>query len=341
MPAPQDRTGADAPLQAGYETASPAAPSQDVLARIRFGTHTRRGSDPRELMLALPILAGDEYVEVWRSAQPVQYGWEGEIGYAQDTEILFFQVLLDESSQADLEAASAAAYARLLEFLEAAGYPHLLRVWNYFPDINRGEGDTERYRQFCAGRGRVLELAPGFEPGLPAATVIGTQAPGLVVYGLAAREPGLQIENPRQVSAFRYPRQYGVRSPAFSRARLKQWGARQHLYVSGTASVVGHETRHPHAALAQLGEAVRNLEALMEQASRTQPGLPVGRLSDLDLFKVYVRPGVDPEPLQAMLQGLLGRQTRYLLLAGDICRSDLLVEIEGLYTATAAGGEPK
>ncbi|MGH8454900.1 MAG: hypothetical protein ACRESW_10145, partial [Nevskiales bacterium] len=157
--------------------------------------------------------------------------------------------------------------------------------------------------------------------------------PGLLVYFIAAREPGLQIENPRQVSAFHYPRQYGPRSPAFSRARLKRWNTVQHLYVSGTASVVGHETRHPHAALAQLGEAVRNLEVLLEQASHAQPALPPGHLSDLALLKLYVRPGVDIEPLQAMLHGLLGAQTPCLLLGGEICRQDLLVELEGLYAA--------
>jgi chorismate lyase / 3-hydroxybenzoate synthase len=159
-----------------------------------------------------------------------------------------------------------------------------------------------------------------------------------VIYGLAVREPGLQIENPRQVSAFRYPRQYAPRSPAFSRARLKRWGESLHLYVSGTASVVGHETRHPHAALAQLGEAIRNLEALLAQASRAEPQLPPGHLPDLSLLKLYVRPGVELPPLQAMLQGLLGSQTPCLLLSGEICRRDLLVELEGLYATAVAMG---
>lgn len=325
-----------APLRAAYE-AGPAentAPDAHVLAQIRFGTAMASAHDPRLLTLALPPLEASTLTETWRCAEPVRHGWRQGLGYAHTEDVLFFQLLLDESAFPSLEVLSAQAYERLLAFLAEAGFPHLLRVWNYFPRINEGEGADERYQQFCLGRGRVLEVTPGFETRLPAATVIGSLAPGFVVYGLTAREPGLQIENPRQVSAFRYPRQYGPRSPAFSRARLKHWGEAQHLYVSGTASVVGHETRHPHAALAQLGEAVRNLEALLEQASRTEPSLSLGHLSDLALLKLYVRPGVDIGPLQAMLQGLLGTQTPCLLLGGEICRRDLLVEMEGLYAAT-------
>jgi chorismate lyase/3-hydroxybenzoate synthase len=321
-------------LQAGYAGGT-ALPDAGLLARIRFGAHAATGSDPRELTLALPPLLGEAPSEVWRCPQAVRHGWRDGIGYALSDDVLFFQLLLDEAGYPSLAAASRDAYARLLDFLRAAGYPQLLRVWNYFPQINAGEGAAERYQQFCVGRSQVLEATPGYEARLPAATVIGSLGPGLVIYGLAAREAGQQIENPRQVSAFRYPRQYAPRSPAFSRARLKRWGRELHLYVSGTASVVGHETRHPHAALAQLGEAVRNLEALLAEASRAEPQLPPAQLSDLALLKLYVRPGVDLPPLQAMLQGLLGPQTSCLLLSGEICRRDLLVELEGLYAAPA------
>jgi chorismate lyase / 3-hydroxybenzoate synthase len=326
-----------APLQAGFAREA-ANPDAQLLAQIRFGEHTAGGPDPRLLTLALPPLLGEDLVEIWRCGQTVQAGWQDGFGYARAEDVLFFQLLLDEAAYPCLAAASHDAYARLLAFVRMAGYPHLLRVWNYFPHINAGAGADERYQQFCLGRAQALETTPGFEARLPAATVIGSLAPGFVIYGLAVREPGLQIENPRQVSAFRYPRQYAPRSPAFSRARLKRWGESLHLYVSGTASVVGHETRHPHAALAQLGEAIRNLEALLAQASRAEPQLPPGHLPDLSLLKLYVRPGVELPPLQAMLQGRLGSQTPCLLLSGEICRRDLLVELEGLYATAVAMG---
>ena len=110
------------------------------------------------------------------------------------------------------------AYANLSVFVRTRGFPHLLRSWNYLDAITEGEGDAERYRRFCVGRAAGLgEVQIGT---LPAATAIG-RCDGvrtLQVYWLAARRPGTPVENPRQVSAYRYPRQYGPQSPSFARA---------------------------------------------------------------------------------------------------------------------------
>ena len=148
----------------------------------------------------------------------------------------------------------------------------------------------------------------------------------MLIYALASRTPGIQVENPRQVSAFRYPPQYGPKSPSFSRAMLKDWGAGGwHLYISGTASILGHATVHANDVLAQTQETLHNLEALVETANRqTQAAL---RMS---LLKVYVRDQTDPAVLRELIAARFGRETPTLLLQADICRRDLLVEIEGI-----------
>jgi hypothetical protein len=86
------------------------------------------------------------------------------------------------------------------------------------------------------------------EAALPAATCIGRfdGVRRLQVYWLAAREAGLPLENPRQVSAFRYPRQYGPQSPSFSRALLPPLLAWPHRFDSrGPAR--RHRARHADA----------------------------------------------------------------------------------------------
>src|SRR5690606_13866131 len=90
---------------------------------------------------------------------------------------------------------------------------------------------------------------------------------------------GVPVENPRQVSAYRYPRQYGPTPPAFARAMLSP--AKQ-LLVSGTASVVGHASHHVGDAAAQLDETARNLDSLMRTAG-------IGPLGAESLLKLYVR----------------------------------------------------
>jgi chorismate lyase/3-hydroxybenzoate synthase len=246
---------------------------------------------------------------------------------------LFGYLQFEEDQFSGLEQATYHAYRSILACQQRLGYPYLLRTWNYLPDIHREEDGLERYRAFCLGRHRILETTPNFERHLVAATAMGTRTPRMLIYFLAALEPGLRVENPRQVSAFHYPFRYAPRSPSFSRATLKYWGAEAHLYVSGTASIVGHETQHVGNSLAQLDETLNNLQALVENVRRLHR-LKIQALSELSLLKVYLRQGVDVVPVAQRLQKCLGGSVQALFLQGDICRNDLLLEIEAFHVGS-------
>ena len=86
------------------------------------------------------------------------------------------------------------------------------------------------------------------------------------MYCLSARQPGSPLENPRQVSAWRYPRQYGPQAPSFARGMLAAPGSSLPLLLSGTASVVGHATLHGEDTLRQLEETFANLDAGLQSA---------------------------------------------------------------------------
>lgn len=313
-----------------YEADSAVALDGSVLARIRYGNDLTTRHDPREVSIRLPQVGDAPLAEVWRSHLPVRHGWDDGFGFAHNGEVLFGHLRLDENQITDLARATARAYVRIDMLLRRMGYPCWLRVWNFLGHINRGEGDAERYRQFCRGRHLALALKPGFENRLPAATAIGTGDSGMTLYFLAARNPGEQVENPRQVSAFRYPAAYGPKSPSFSRANLKSWADGIHLFVSGTASVVGHRTLHAGDALAQLEETWRNFNAVLRQATSRQPMVAPFRAAGL---KIFLRCNEHRLALLPRVQQLFGAEVPLLWLAGDICRRDLLVEIEGLFTA--------
>ncbi|MGQ0586888.1 MAG: chorismate transformation enzyme, FkbO/Hyg5 family [Gammaproteobacteria bacterium] len=311
-----------------YEPESDAPLAPDVLACIHFGVDEGRGAgpgdrDPRRFRVRLRQFGAAPLMEVWRSTRPVEYGWSDGFGYATNGDVLMGHLDLPEAEIEDLDRASARAYVHVEALLHRTGYPSWLRIWNYLSHINRGEGDKERYKVFTHGRYRALALKPGFEATLPAATAIGTPAGGLLVYFLAARSPGVQAENPRQVSAFHYPRQYGPRGPSFSRATGKQWAGGRQLFISGTAAVVGHATVHEGDALGQLEETARNVRALLEST-----GMPKARPLAL---KLYVR---EPEHFDAVRRRaleLFGADAPLLCLQGDVCREHLLLEIEALY----------
>jgi chorismate lyase/3-hydroxybenzoate synthase len=165
----------------------------------------------------------------------------------------------------------------------------------------------------------------------PAATAIGRRdgSPILQVYWLAARRAGLPLENPRQLSAYRYPRQYGPAAPSFSRAMLVE---QRLLMISGTASIIGHASHHPGNLQAQIEETLRNLASVMQRAAATSAEIPA-RLHSGSLLKIYLRDPGSVDVAEAVLRERLPKGVPYMILAADICREDLLVEIDCIHGA--------
>jgi len=308
---------------------TPMAPEPDanVLAEIVFGTSNAFAPHPRRLHVALEALHGAGLREVWHSNGPVRTGRAGAIRFSEDDRHLLGIIEIDEREHDEIGAATASAYAQIANFQSQSGKPHLLRMWNYFDAITLGDGDAERYKLFCVGRAEGLATRP-LRP-LPAATAIGRRdgEPVVQIYWLAATEPGRAIENPRQISAYDYPRQYGRASPRFARAMLNAGGE---LLISGTASIVGHATHHDGDVLAQLEETILNLDALLQQAHARDARCPA-RFSDLAVLKVYLRHPQACDSVVAELRRRLPARASLLVLAADICRKNLLIEIDGLH----------
>ncbi|HET6545611.1 MAG TPA: pteridine-dependent deoxygenase [Rhodanobacteraceae bacterium] len=294
-----------------------------VLALIGFGAAAPQFDDPRWLRLGLEPLAGS-LLEVWRARAPVSRGRDGDVRWSHDGDYCWFAIELEEVAHRGIAATAEQAYRELRHFLATVATPHVLRLWNYLDAINNGAGDDERYRQFCAGRGRGL--AGWFEGSYPAATAIGRRdgVRVLQIYGLAARLPGTAVENPRQTSAWRYPRQYGATPPTFARAMRSP--AVGQLLLSGTAAVVGHASQHENAIDAQIGETLVNLDSLLRASGSSNTFGPGS------LLKAYVRRSGDAPRVTAALRAHAPGLGGLLLLAGDICRSELLVEIDGVQT---------
>jgi chorismate lyase / 3-hydroxybenzoate synthase len=294
---------------------------QHPIAVVRFG---ERYALPSAEVLTIDVDLSPlrpAPAEVWYSDEPVSLGCEGMIRFACDSSFVFGVIEVNESEYQGVREATASAYAAIREFQRAAGFPHLLRMWNFLDAVNQGEGDLERYRQFCVGRAEGIDSSITGE--YPAATAIGRQLSTgvLQVIWIASKEPGAAIENPRQVSAYRYPRAHGPVSPSFSRATMASDGT---LLISGTASIVGHASQHPNDTLAQLEETLLNLKALVEHARQQRS---VTAADSPLLFKTYVRRSEDLEPIASRLEAAFPTD-RMIYLAADICRRELLLEIE-------------
>jgi chorismate lyase/3-hydroxybenzoate synthase len=334
--------GAPAGLHLDY--LSPAeyqsAPWADVLGVAAFSGPPAPALPGTEIPVAevnTPVLLGTAHVyEVWRSGQPAESGRRNRVRFRRSENLLFGCIALAESevtgtdpaAHSALHTATEQAYREICATLDALGYPHLLRIWNYLPDINRDTDGIERYRQFNRARQHALSACGrAFGGSVPAASALGAASGSpLVVYFLAARMAPVFIENPRQISAYRYPRQYGSHAPAFSRATLLRQRDALTLFISGTASIRGHRSIHVGDTAAQTRETLTNIEALLEEANRVERAarFSLGSLA----FKAYVRRPADLPVIRAELARSLEPASTVLYLQADICRQDLLVEIE-------------
>ncbi|HYM87155.1 MAG TPA: pteridine-dependent deoxygenase [Pseudoxanthomonas sp.] len=300
----------------------------DVLAVLGFGNQAPRLDDPRYLRVPLQPHGAAPF-EVWRANAPVSSGRDGDIAWSSDGQLLFGAIEIDEST-VGIEAAAEVAYAQLLDFVGRSDTPQLLRIWNYLDAITLGNGDGERYRQFCVGRARGMGDFDASR--LPAATAIGRcdDARVIQIYWLAAREAGTPVENPRQLSAYLYPREYGRQSPSFARAMLPPPGGAMPLLLSGTASVVGHASQHAGELLAQIEETFANFDALLGAARLRAPSLPAQFGSGTRL-KVYVRDRADLPVVAQALDQRFGDRVPRVLLHAAICRRELSMEIDGVH----------
>lgn len=317
----QGDTLADVPpsLRVSYTPRTDVAAG--ALAVIEFGApDAPRSAAPLTIRVRLDPLSAPGIVEHWQANGPVVAGQAGAIRFAHDAQFLFAVIELDEREHGGIVQTSERAYRAIRDFQQRSQFPHLLRMWNFMDAVNDGDGDAERYRQFCVGRAHGLSEGSG--DSYPAATAIGHQAVThiLQVFWVAGREPGAAVENPRQISAYRYPRLHGPVSPTFSRATVMNDGT---LFISGTASIVGHLSQHPGDPLAQLDETLRNLNAVIDRA-RERHGVAADAPM---LLKVYVREPSQAEAIMARLRAARPND-QAIVLAADICRRELLLEIE-------------
>ena len=327
-----------APLHAIFSNQSDQ-PSNNVLGRIRFGNQLDlSGGENEPPLLTVPMMNSvqKEFLESWVGGTSIKYGLQDELAFAEDGEFLFIAATLLESSE--YAKAAESCYRKIFSLVEHLGYPRLFRIWNYIGHILTPlPSGLQVYQDFAKGRAHAF-MRSGGTPIMPAATGIGTNGDGIGIIVLSSRT-GItkHIENPRQKPAYEYPRKYGPKPPSFARAtaltqRINPTECAQFLFVSGTASIVGHESVHPGDFTRQLSTTLDNLESLVDGSNLTHFGAHGHfTLKDAHLMKVYVKYASDIEEARQKIRHRVGINTDVQYINVDICRDELLVEIEVVF----------
>jgi len=234
-----------------------------------------------------------------------------------------------------------------------ARYDQIIRTWLYLGDIVGPEGDTQRYKELNRARTDFYRdlrfgmnhLPPEINwPVYPASTGIGTDGKEVVMSSIAVSTNRddvvlVPLENPLQTPAFDYREGYSPKSPKFCRAMAITASDHATIFVSGTASITDSETRYVDDVEGQTWQTLDNIAALIGNENFKRHGMPGldATLDDMALVRVYIKRQEDYEVVRNVCEARLGELPTIYAVA-DVCRDDLLVEIEGMAFASAADG---
>ncbi len=288
---------------------------------------------------------GGRFLDAWLSNDNVGHEDAPPFALTRAREGLWGQATVACGASPDeLCAAARNIYAALFALLDRKPDFHLVRVWNYVPDLNGGTPGcgalAERYHHFNQGRFEAYRRRFGEDRTawiVPAASVLGTADGKLTLEFFAASSAPVFLENPAQTPAPGYSRKYGPAPPLFARGVVFN-ACEQHVLISsGTAAIKGEESLHLSNVEAQFETALDNLRLLVGVDNLTRYRLGYGfDFGDLKLLRIYHRRDADRDALEKLARAAVPSAVKLAFFRADICRAELLVEIEGIFSH----GEP-
>lgn len=230
------------------------------------------------------------------------------------------------------------AFSTLGRLLKTAGQSpgQVVRQWNYMENITSSSGDKQCYQEFNNVRS---DFYSGHfnKNGYPAATGIGTNRGGVIIEFVSVNSGHaihIPLDNSLQVSAHDYSENvligenHDIKStPKFERARYLELFGKKQIFISGTASIRGEKTIGAGDPEKQTEITIQNMQHLYSQkvlsSVSSHPLQPV-----YGHARVYLKHRKDYPVIKKTFKKYYGNLPVVYILA-DICRDDLLVEIEG------------
>ncbi len=233
---------------------------------------------------------------------------------------------------------SESVFEELLHIFNEAGFPlsSIVRQWNYIEDILGFDGQEQRYQEFNNARSAIYGNFFN-ENGYPAATGIGMNRGGVIIEFLAVLSNDLKscpINNPAQIAAHTYSKNVLAgeecvlkTTPKFERARYLELFGKKLIFISGTASIFGEKTVGVNNPKEQTEITINNIKQLYSKEILDK--LSIESLNPkYGHARVYVKNRKDFPIIKRTFKVHFGNLPVVYIIA-DICRSDLLVEIEG------------
>ncbi len=247
--------------------------------------------------------------------------------------------ILPPSLSATHSVQSNAVFAQIEELLIRENFPvnSIVRQWNYIENISLIERDHQNYQAFNDSRSQFYANAD-WSLGYPAATGIGTQSGGVMVEVIAIKGNELinkALDNPLQIAAHKYSQGVLIgavdpcfkqrTTPKFERARIVGYPDRQVIYISGTAAIRGETSLISDDIMEQTQITMQNIDYLISPEN-----LPFeGALRVYKMLRIYVKNPLQMEEVRTWMKANYPDIIKIYICA-DICREELLLEIEGI-----------
>jgi len=250
---------------------------------------------------------------------------------------------LEESLGISKQASCAFSDLHLVLKRENLGFEHLVRQWNYIENIvgfshrdNRDNRRYQHYQEFNEIRADWYSES-GLTHDFPAATGIGTKGGGVIIDGIAARLDSsykvLSLRNPEQEDAHSYSRakligNQASSAPLFERGKMIVGTDEGYIWVSGTAAIRGEDSVSGNI-VDQIRVTCENIDELISTDNLHKAGITISEFVIKPVYlRAYVKPGLDGLFVEGFLQQRYPDALVHVLYA-DICRDELLVEVEG------------
>jgi enamine deaminase RidA (YjgF/YER057c/UK114 family) len=243
----------------------------------------------------------------------------------------------------DTRSAAEAAFEQMKAILDAEGmsFNNLVRQWNYIGNILEEKNGLQNYQIFNEVRSEYYRKYRTVN-GYPAATGIGMKLGGVTIdfCAVMTNEKVMvkPIENPNQINAYEYGQQVlkggsgkgnSVKHPPkFERALFLKENFKSTLLISGTASIIGQDTIGIDDIEKQTRITIENINKLTEQRRNGQNIVNTDtEWGKYILLRVYIKNQSDFSKVKM----ICAEQFPFvpaIFIESDICRDNLLVEIE-------------
>ncbi len=231
---------------------------------------------------------------------------------------------------------------------ESLSFNNIIRQWNYLEDIL---GKHEYNNTFLQNYQLLNDIRTTFYQeseflkGYPSATGIGMDSGGFILefYAVSFSDKVdiFPVKNREQTDAYAYSErvlvgsafdkmQHHKTTPKFERAKYITLNKQQTIYISGTASIKNEQTIGEDNIRIQTRTTIENIRNLISYENLVKSNIFLNSFGVIyDFIRVYVKNTKDIDTVKEICSQYYSTMPVHYLYA-DICRDNLLVEIEGV-----------